>query len=102
MPFVQFFTSRSPRIARFHSNAGQSAIGKRSRLSQSGTLNVTFTFHGRPSGQNEKRRPMAQNILIVDDDPVQRRLLDAAISRAGMTVVTAPGGQPALDLLHGP
>ena len=45
---------------------------------------------------------MAQNILIVDDDPVQRRLLEAAISRAGMTVITAPGGQPALDLLHGP
>src|ERR1051326_6066749 len=45
---------------------------------------------------------MAQHILIVDDDPVQRRLLEAAISRSGMTVVTAPGGQPALDLLHGP
>ncbi len=45
---------------------------------------------------------MAQTILIVDDDPVQRRLLEAAITRAGMTVVTAPGGQPALDLIHGP
>jgi DNA-binding NtrC family response regulator len=45
---------------------------------------------------------MAQYILIVDDDPVQRRLLESAISRAGMTVVTAPGGQPALDLLYGP
>ncbi len=45
---------------------------------------------------------MAQTILIVDDDPVQRRLLEAAISRAGMNVVTAPGGQPALDLIHGP
>jgi DNA-binding NtrC family response regulator len=45
---------------------------------------------------------MAQTILIVDDDPVQRRLLEAAISRTGMNVVTAPGGQPALDLLHGP
>jgi len=45
---------------------------------------------------------MAQYILIVDDDPVQRRLLETAISRAGMTVVTAPGGQPAIDLLHGP
>jgi DNA-binding NtrC family response regulator len=45
---------------------------------------------------------MAQTILIVDDDPVQRRLLEAAITRSGMTVVTAPGGQPALDLLHGP
>jgi len=45
---------------------------------------------------------MAQTILIIDDDPVQRRLLEAAITRSGMTVVTAPGGQPALDLLSGP
>ncbi|GAA0525291.1 DNA-binding NtrC family response regulator [Rhizomicrobium palustre] len=45
---------------------------------------------------------MAQTILIVDDDPVQRRLLEAAISRSGMTVVTAPGGGPALDLINGP
>jgi len=45
---------------------------------------------------------MAQTILIVDDDPVQRRLLETAISRSGMTVVTAPGGGPALDLVGGP
>lgn len=45
---------------------------------------------------------MAQTILIVDDDPVQRRLLESAIARAGMTAVSAPGGQPALDLLNGP
>jgi DNA-binding NtrC family response regulator len=45
---------------------------------------------------------LAQTILIVDDDPVQRRLLEAAITRSGMTVVTAPGGQPALDLVGGP
>jgi DNA-binding NtrC family response regulator len=45
---------------------------------------------------------MAQTILVVDDDPVQRRLLEAAITRNGMTVVTAPGGQPALDLVNGP
>ncbi|HEX3755361.1 MAG TPA: sigma-54 dependent transcriptional regulator [Rhizomicrobium sp.] len=45
---------------------------------------------------------MPQTVLVVDDDPVQRRLLEAAITRSGMTVVTAPGGQPALDLLNGP
>jgi DNA-binding NtrC family response regulator len=45
---------------------------------------------------------MPQTILIVDDDPVQRRLLEAAITRTGMHVVTAPGGQPALDLIGGP
>jgi DNA-binding NtrC family response regulator len=45
---------------------------------------------------------MAQTILVVDDDPVQRRLLETAISRTGMNVVTAPGGGPALDLVKGP
>jgi DNA-binding NtrC family response regulator len=45
---------------------------------------------------------MAQTILVVDDDPVQRRLLETAISRSGMAVITAPGGQPALDLIKGP
>jgi DNA-binding NtrC family response regulator len=45
---------------------------------------------------------MAQTILVVDDDPVQRRLLETAITRSGMTVVTAPGGQHALDLISGP
>ncbi len=45
---------------------------------------------------------MAQTILVVDDDPVQRRLLEAAITRLGLTVVTAPGGGPALDLLLSP
>ncbi|MGZ6007937.1 MAG: sigma-54-dependent transcriptional regulator [Rhizomicrobium sp.] len=45
---------------------------------------------------------MAQTILVVDDDPVQRRLLEAAITRSGMQVVTAPGGGLALDLINGP
>ncbi|HKD47313.1 MAG TPA: sigma-54 dependent transcriptional regulator [Rhizomicrobium sp.] len=45
---------------------------------------------------------MAQTILVVDDDPVQRRLLETVISHSGMAVVTAPGGQPALDLVRGP
>ncbi|MBV9991691.1 MAG: sigma-54-dependent Fis family transcriptional regulator [Alphaproteobacteria bacterium] len=45
---------------------------------------------------------MAQTILVVDDDPVQRRLLETAITRTGMSVVTAPGGGPALDLVKGP
>ena len=45
---------------------------------------------------------MMQTILIVDDDPVQRRLLEAAITRMGLATVTAPGGGPALDLLFSP
>src|ERR1700760_1577646 len=44
---------------------------------------------------------MAQTILVVDDDPVQRRLLEAAITRSGMHVVTAPGGGPGLELING-
>jgi DNA-binding NtrC family response regulator len=45
---------------------------------------------------------MSQAILIVDDDPVQRRLLEAAIGRIGLPTVLAPGGGPALDLLLSP
>ena len=45
---------------------------------------------------------MTQTILVVDDDPVQRRLLEAAITRMGLQTVTAPGGGPALDLLFSP
>src|SRR5689334_3232788 len=45
---------------------------------------------------------MTQTILIVDDDPVQRRLLESAITRMGLTTVTAPGGGPAIDLLFSP
>src|SRR5215469_5469394 len=52
--------------------------------------------------QCEDREVMTHSILIVDDDPVQRRLLETAITRAGMAVASAPGGQPALDLLGGP
>ncbi|MEP3523816.1 MAG: sigma-54 dependent transcriptional regulator [Hyphomicrobiales bacterium] len=42
---------------------------------------------------------MKINILIVDDDPVQRRLLEAAIEKFGYQPVSAEGGQEALDLL---
>src|SRR6266566_1309297 len=48
------------------------------------------------------RANMTQTVLIVDDDPVQRRLLEACISRIGLETWTAPGGGPALDLLFSP
>lgn len=45
---------------------------------------------------------MAQQILIVDDDPVQRRLLEAAIRKFGYDAALAEDGQSALDLIQGP
>ena len=45
---------------------------------------------------------MPDCILIVDDDPVQRRLLSAAVSRAGHEVLTADRGQAALEIVDGP
>jgi DNA-binding NtrC family response regulator len=41
-------------------------------------------------------------VLVVDDDPVQRRLLETAVTKLGLAVRTAPGGGPALDLLLSP
>jgi DNA-binding NtrC family response regulator len=42
---------------------------------------------------------MSANILIVDDDPVQRRLLEAAVGRLGHTAHCVDGGKPALAAL---
>jgi DNA-binding NtrC family response regulator len=42
---------------------------------------------------------MSERILIVDDDPVQRRLLENMVGRFGYDTVTAEGGDKALALL---
>jgi DNA-binding NtrC family response regulator len=43
---------------------------------------------------------MAGSILIVDDDPVQRRLLEAAVTRLGHTAVVADGGEAGLKAME--
>jgi DNA-binding NtrC family response regulator len=45
---------------------------------------------------------MSERILIVDDDPVQRRLLENMIVRAGYEAVVAEGGDAAAALLTSP
>jgi DNA-binding NtrC family response regulator len=44
---------------------------------------------------------MPKRILIVDDEPVQRRLLEAAVTRMGFEPVVADGGAAALTVLDG-
>ena len=44
---------------------------------------------------------MSQTILIVDDDPVQRRLLEASVRRLGYGAVLAEDGNAALDAMRG-
>ena len=43
---------------------------------------------------------MSENILIVDDDPVQRRLLEAIIQKSGFATVCAENGEQALKILE--
>ena len=45
---------------------------------------------------------MAERILIVDDDPVQRRILEGTIQRFGFETSTAATGDEALAALAGP
>ena len=42
---------------------------------------------------------MSKTVLIVDDDPVQRRLIEAVVGRFGFTGSLAEGGDAALALL---
>jgi DNA-binding NtrC family response regulator len=44
---------------------------------------------------------MPRHVLIVDDDPVQRRLVEATISKGGYRAVCAEGGQAALAIMEG-
>lgn len=44
---------------------------------------------------------MSTRILIVDDDPVQRRLLEAAVTKFGYGAIVADGGEAALKVLDG-
>lgn len=43
---------------------------------------------------------MSENILIVDDDPVQRRLLEAIIQKSGFSTICAENGEQALKILQ--
>ena len=79
-------------------------------LSQSGTLKPAFTTARRVSrpGMARAGTPVPYGgfsmpqILIVDDDPVQRRLLETVVNKLGYGALTAPGGGPALDLILSP
>src|SRR5262245_44339690 len=44
---------------------------------------------------------MPERVLIVDDDPVQRRLLENVVTRTGYEAVVAEGGDAAVALLTG-
>ena len=45
---------------------------------------------------------MAKTVLVVDDDPTQRRLLQAAVERAGFACRVAPDGESGLDMARNP
>jgi DNA-binding NtrC family response regulator len=48
-----------------------------------------------------RSRPVTERVLIVDDDPVHRRLIENMVSRFGYQAVTADGGEAGLALLLG-
>jgi two-component system, cell cycle response regulator len=44
----------------------------------------------------------SMKVLVADDDPVSRRLLQIALSNSGYRVALASDGEEAIDALHGP
>ncbi len=45
---------------------------------------------------------MAKRVLIVDDDPAQRRILEETLKRLGFETRTANSGEQAIQILEGP
>ena len=45
---------------------------------------------------------MVKRVLVVDDDPAQRRILEEMIKRLGYETRVAEGGEEALAILEGP
>ncbi len=45
---------------------------------------------------------MASRVLIVEDEPAQRRILEEVVKRSGFEVLTAESGAKGLDCLRGP
>ncbi len=43
---------------------------------------------------------MAKTVLVIDDDPTQRRLLQAAVEKAGFACRTAPDGESGFAMAH--
>jgi DNA-binding NtrC family response regulator len=57
-----------------------------------------FVVHSAPT----PRGKMSSLILVADDDPVQRRLLDAMVRRFGFDVETVDSGEAALERMQAP
>ena len=45
---------------------------------------------------------MAKRVLVVDDDPIQRRILEETLKRCGYETRTVSSGEQALQVLQGP
>jgi DNA-binding NtrC family response regulator len=45
---------------------------------------------------------MTSRVLIIDDDPTQRRILEEMIKRLGLSALAVDGGARALEILQGP
>ncbi|MEO0620544.1 MAG: response regulator, partial [Pseudomonadota bacterium] len=45
---------------------------------------------------------MSKCVLVVDDDPAQRRIVEETLKRFGYDVATANGGEAAIGILEGP
>ncbi len=45
---------------------------------------------------------MAPRVLIIDDDPAQRRILEEMIKRLGLSALAVDSGARGLEILQGP
>ena len=67
------------------------------------TFSFTASFGVGPDAMvsRERRLPAGLRVLVVDDNPVNRRILVGQLTRWDVTPLLASGGQEALDAIAG-
>src|SRR5690606_12857014 len=69
-------------------------------MSEAGSLPASAPSAASSVSKCKVACPMSKRVLIVDDDPAQRRILEETIKRFGFETKTCGSGEQALQILE--
>src|SRR5260221_13144805 len=87
-----------------HSTCATAALRRSGRIStfKRALIGIGESAPIRDRSLQRAGKAMAATILIADDDPVQRRLVENMVQKCGYEAIVADGGDAAIAMLTGP